>query len=79
MPDDITYMQNLKYDTKELIYKTEADTQKTNQWFLKGKFGSGEGIKQEFGMNRYTLYKTNNKGLLYSKGPPMQQTQDTWV
>ena len=23
----ITYMQNLKYDTNELIYKTEADSQ----------------------------------------------------
>ena len=25
IPYDITYMQNLKYDTNELIYKTETD------------------------------------------------------
>ena len=27
IPYDITYMWNLKYDTNELIYKTEADSQ----------------------------------------------------
>ena len=27
IPYDITYMWNLKYDTKELIYKTETDSQ----------------------------------------------------
>ena len=27
MPHDITYMWNLKYDTNELIYKTETDPQ----------------------------------------------------
>ena len=27
MPYDITYMWNLKYDTNELIYKTEAGSQ----------------------------------------------------
>ena len=27
IPNDITYMWNLKYDTKELIYKTETDLQ----------------------------------------------------
>ena len=26
IPYDITYMWNLKYDTNELIYKTETDT-----------------------------------------------------
>ena len=36
---DITYMWNLKYDTNELIYKTETDsqTQKTNLQLPKGK------------------------------------------
>ena len=35
-------MWNLKYDTNELIYKTEADpeTQKLNLWF-KGERGAG--------------------------------------
>ena len=39
---DIAYMWNLKYDTNELICKTETDslTQKTNLWLVKGK---GEG------------------------------------
>ena len=35
---DITYMWNLKYDTNELIYKTETDsqTQKTNYGYQRG-------------------------------------------
>ena len=34
-------MWNLKYDTNELIYKTETEsqTQKTNLWLPKGKEG----------------------------------------
>ena len=38
---DITYMWNLKYDTAELIFKTETDsqTQKTNLLLPKGKGG----------------------------------------
>ena len=41
---DITYMQNLKNDINERIYKTERDpqTQRTNLWLPKGK-GGGEG------------------------------------
>ena len=27
------------YDTNELIYKTETDSQKTNLWLPKGKWG----------------------------------------
>ena len=36
-------MWNLKYDTKELIYKTETDSQtyQTNLWLPKGKGGWG--------------------------------------
>ena len=32
-------MQNLEYDTNELVYKTETDSQiqKTNLWLPKGK------------------------------------------
>ena len=39
----MTLMWNLKYDTNELIYKTETDsqTQKTNLWLPKGKRGRG--------------------------------------
>ena len=39
---DITYMLDLKYDTKELHYKTDSQTQKTNLWLPKWK-GGGEG------------------------------------
>ena len=57
---DITYVWNLEYDTNELIYKTETDsqTQKTNLWSPKGK-GGGRGINQEFEISRYTLPYTN--------------------
>ena len=42
----ITYMWNLKYDTNELIYKTETDSQtwETNSWLTKGKCGERGGI-----------------------------------
>ena len=41
IPHDITYMCNLKYDTNELIYKAETDsqTQKTNLWIPKDIVG----------------------------------------
>ena len=44
MPYHITYMWNLKYDTNELIYETETDsqTQRTDLWLQKGK-GAGVG------------------------------------
>ena len=36
-------MRNLKYDTNELNYTTEIDsqTQETNLWLPKGKWGEG--------------------------------------
>ena len=39
IPYDITYMWDLKYDTNELIYNTEPDsqTQRTNLWLPKAK------------------------------------------
>ena len=38
---DIAYMQNLKYDTNELIYKTEIDSQTENKLMVKQK-GKGK-------------------------------------
>ena len=36
--NNVTYMWNLKYDTNELIYKTEADSQTENRFVVaKGK------------------------------------------
>ena len=58
----------------ELIYKTETDsqTQKTNLWLPKGK-GEGrvrlEAWEQQI---QTTIYKINNKDLLYSTGNYIQ-------
>ena len=40
---DITYMWNLKYDTNELIYKTETDSQTERHVVAKGE-GDGGGM-----------------------------------
>ena len=34
---DITYTWNLKYDTNELIYETEIDSQRTSLWLPRFK------------------------------------------
>ena len=48
-------MQILKrYDTKDLIYKTETDSQRTNLQ-LPGREGWGKGTVREFGMDMNTL------------------------
>ena len=68
IPYDITYMQNLKYDTNELTYKTETDSQRTDLWLPRGS-GVGRGMNQEF--NGYKLLHIewiNSKFLLYSTG-----------
>ena len=70
MSYDITYMWNPKYNTSELTYKMETDsqTQKTNLQLSKGKRGE---INQEFKISRYKLLYTkqiNNQDLLYSTG-----------
>ena len=51
------------------IYKTVKDsqTQKTNLWLPKGK---GQGINQEYEINRYILLYTND--LPYSTGNYIQ-------
>ena len=43
IPHDNTYMWNLKYDTNELIYKTETDsqTQRTDLSVSRGRGGLG--------------------------------------
>ena len=42
MPYDITYMWNLKYDTDELIYETETDSQTQKKLMvIKGAKGWG--------------------------------------
>ena len=71
----MSLVESKKNVTDELIYKTETDsmTKKANLQLPKGK-GDGEGINQEFGINRYTLLyiKQINKSLLYSTGNYIQ-------
>ena len=57
IPYDIIYMWNLKYNTNELIYETETDsqTQKTDVWLLKG------GMDWEFGISRCKLLYRKDK------------------
>ena len=58
-------MWNLKYDTNELIHKTETFRYRKQTYsFQRGKVGQ---INQEFEINTYT-YKIDNKDLLYSTG-----------
>ena len=69
---------NLKYDTNELIYKTETElqTQRTDLW-LPSRMVSRGGTDWEFGISRckllyqYIEWK-NNKVLLYSTGNYIQ-------
>ena len=56
IPYDITWMWNLKYDTNELVYETETDsqTERTGLWLPKGR-GSGGGMDWEFEISRCKL------------------------
>ena len=60
IPCNITYMWNLKYDTNELIYKTETDsqTQKTYLWLPVGQ-GEGEGWNGSLGLVNANYYVYN--------------------
>ena len=62
-------MWDLKYDTNELTYKTEIESQRTDLWLPRGR---GQwGMDWEFGISRCKrLYIEwiNNKVLLYSTG-----------
>ena len=68
--------RNLKYDTNEHIYKPETDsqTQKTDLWLPRGKWG-WRSMGSEFGTSRCKLLYIewiNNKVLLYSTGNYIQ-------
>ena len=51
IPYNIIYMWNLKYDTSELIYKTETDsqTQRTDLWLPRAT-GVGEARAENSGL-----------------------------
>ena len=57
IPYDTTYMQNLKYDTNEPIYKAEtgSQTQGTDSWWPRGK-GLGEGWSEKLGLVNVSYY-----------------------
>ena len=64
-------MWNLKYDTNELIYKTNRFTDIENKVMVTIVEKVWGGINQEFGITRYKLLRikyTNSKVLLYSTG-----------
>ena len=75
IPYDSSYMWNLKYDTNELIYKAETDsqTQRADLWFPRGRGRRGE-KDWEFEVSRCKLYikETNNKDPLYRTGNCIQ-------
>ena len=68
-------MWNLKYDTNELMYETEADSQtwRTDIWLPVGRQGR-RGMDWEFGVDRCKLVYIEwiNKVLLYSTGKYIQ-------
>ena len=70
IPYEITYTWNLKYNTNELIYETETDSQDIENRLVGAKeVGTGRRMQWEFGISRCKLiYITwiNNKVLLYS-------------
>ena len=57
IPDDITYMWNLKYGINEHIYETETDsqTERTDLWLSRG-WGVGEGWMGSLGLADATYY-----------------------
>ena len=62
-------MWNLKYDTKELIYETNRQTDIENKFVVPKGEGSEGGMDWEFGISRCKLLYIewiNNKVLLYS-------------
>ena len=66
-------MWNLNYDTNELIYKTDSQTERTDLWLLRWE-GEG-GMDWEFGISRCKLLYIewiNNKVLLNSTGNYIQ-------
>ena len=69
-PYDITCRWNLKYDTNELIYKTEIDsqTQRTDLWLPRER-GDGTGISR---CKPVFTERISNKVLLYSTGNYIQ-------
>ena len=68
-------MWNLKYDTNELIYETETDSDIEDRRVVAKGVEGGRGMDWEFGISRCKLVYIewiNNKVLLYSTGKYIQ-------
>ena len=63
----ISYGQNLNYDTNELTYKIDSQTQKIDLWLPRVR-GDGEQMDSEFGISRCKLLSLEwiNKALPHS-------------
>ena len=69
IPYDITYMQNLKYDTNELISETYADSDLENRLVAAQEKEFRGRMEWETGVSSYRLLYTewmNKKIILYS-------------
>ena len=76
IPYDIPFMWNLKYDTNELMYgrETDSETQRADWWWPRRR-GSGGGKAWESGISRCKLVYIgwiHNKVLLCSTGNYIQ-------
>ena len=76
MPDDITYMWDLKYEKMDLHTKDKQTHRhkRTDLWLPRGR-GCQGGMDKKFGISRCKLLYTewiNNKVLLYSTGSYVQ-------
>ena len=75
IPYDTTYMWNLNYDTKELIYRRETDSQTERTDLDLPRWGKrkGWGETDWDSQIQTIIYRINNRVLLYSTG---NYTQD---
>ena len=55
IPYDIAYIWNLKYDTNELFYETETDSDIENRLAVVKEEGKGGGMDWEFGTSSCKL------------------------
>ena len=73
-PYDITYMWNLKYGTREPVYRTETDSDMENRLVVAMEGRSGMGL--EFGVHRRKLFHLEwipmRSCYMYSAGNPIQ-------
>ena len=78
---DIIGPWNLKYNTNELIYKTETNSQIREHTYRSQGEGDEGGMAWEFGIRTYKVLqieKTSNKVLLYSTGNYIKYPVINW-